>query len=120
MSASLRLAGAGLALICGIVPVMSAAVIGAATGAVACGITTDAVLSAAAGAGAFIDCRPIGVGDVIEGMAGAGIVGLALSAGGAAAGGSLEISDSGIDGAAPLSSRVIAILKVPSTITTTL
>src|SRR5882757_7145568 len=121
MSASLRLAGAGLALICGIVPVMSDAVIGAATGAATCGITTDAVLSAAAGAGAFIDCRPIGVGDVIEGMAGAGIVGLALSAGGGAAGGgSLEISDSGIDGAVPLSSSVIAILKVPSTITTTL
>src|SRR5882762_7154696 len=106
MSESLRLAGAGLALICGIVPVMSAAVIGAATGAAACGITTDAVLSGVIGRGALSDCRPIGVGDVIEGMAGTGIAGLALSAGGSAAGGgSLEISDSGIDGAAPLSSR---------------
>src|SRR4051812_40117001 len=118
MSASLRLAGAELALTCGIVPVMSVAAIAAATGAAACGITTDAVLSVL-GAGAFIDCRPIGVGDVIEGMA--GIVGLALSTGGGAAGGcSREISDSGIDGAVPLSNSVIAILKVPSTITTTL
>ena len=68
------------------------------------------------------DCRPIGVGEVIEGAAGAGAAGLALSsAGGWAEGcGSLEFSIAGICGALPLSSSVIAILKVPSTITTTL
>jgi hypothetical protein len=68
------------------------------------------------------DCRPIGVGDVIEGIAGAGAAGFAPSSAGGSAGGagSLEFSTAGNCGALPLSSSVIAILKVPSTITTTL
>ena len=68
------------------------------------------------------DCRPIGVGEVIEGAAGSGIAGLALSSagGGAAAGGAPDVSIAGIGGALPPSSSDIAILKVPSTITTTL
>jgi hypothetical protein len=68
------------------------------------------------------DCRPIGVGEVIEGAAGAGASGLALSLAGDCAGGagSLEFSIGGICGALPASSRVIAILKVLSTMTTTL
>src|SRR5206468_2825533 len=88
----------------------------------ACGITTDAAPSELAGAGTLMDWRPIGVGDVIEGMIEgmAGAAGLAVSAGSGADGGSLEISEPGIDGAVALSSSVIAILKVPSTITTTL
>ena len=71
----------------------------------------------------LLDCRPIGVGEVIEGAAGAaparGIVRLLPSARPEKAG-SLEFSIAGICGALPVSSSVIAILKVPSTITTTL
>ncbi len=65
------------------------------------------------------DCRPIGVGEVIEGV---GATGLALSCtGGCSAGAcSIELSIAGIGGAVSRSSSVIAILKVPSTITTTL
>ena len=76
----------------------------------------------AGGAELLSDCRPIGVGEVIEGAAGSGIAGLALSsAGGWAEGaGSLELSIAGGRGALPPSSSVIAILKVPSTMTTTL
>ena len=72
----------------------------------------------------FSDCLPIGVGEVIDGAGwiGAGAAGLAaLSAGDSVlAGASLECSMAGIGGGVPVSSRVIAILKVPSTITTTL
>src|SRR3984957_14477753 len=100
----------------GIVPVTSLGV---------CGIASDAVLSAASGAAVLNDCRPIGVGEVIEGdagTAGAGMAGLAVSPGGepTEGWGSLGFSIAGICGAVPLSSSVIAILKVPSTITTTL
>src|SRR5205085_11911948 len=103
---------------CGIVPVMSPDGVGGGIGVAACGIGTE-VLSGAPGAGALNDCRPIGVGDVIEGIAGAG-AGLALSAG-AVTGGSLDISVSGAGGCCvALSSSVIPILNVPSTITTTL
>ncbi len=103
----------------GIVPVISLDDIGETVG---CGIATDAVASDAFGAELFSDCRPIGVGEVIEGVigagaAGSGIAGLALSS---ADGGSLEFSIGGNCGALPPSSSVIAILKVPSTITTTL
>ena len=104
-------------------PVISPADTGEAVGiAAACGMATDAAPSVAPGAGLLNDCRPIGVGEVIEGVAGAGIAGLALSfAGGWAEGaGSLELSIAGSGGAVPLSSSVIAILKVPSTMTTTL
>ena len=98
----------------------TAAGIDAACGiAAGCGIATVAVPS---GVVLLNDCRPIGVGEVIEGIAGAGTAGLALScAGGCAAGVcSIELSIAGIGGAVSLSSSVIAILKVPSTITTTL
>jgi hypothetical protein len=85
-----------------------------------CGIGTEAMLSLAPVA-ALKDCRPIGVGDVIEGVVWAGIAGLApLAAGEAGAGASVELSAPGIAGGAPVSSSVIAILNVPSTITTTL
>src|SRR4051794_4704266 len=109
------LAGAGAA---GIAPVMSLADIGAA---VTCGITICA-LSSVFGAETLLDCRRIGVGEVIEGAAGAGIAGSAVfSAGDGATGAtSLEFSIGGICGALLVSSSVIAILKVPSTITTTL
>src|SRR5436305_13680277 len=80
---SLRPAGGGAGVggsACGIVPVMSAAVIGAANGAAAaCGIVAEAAVSETAGVGALSDCRPIGVGDVIDGIA--GTAGLTLSAG---------------------------------------
>ena len=101
---------------------MSPGEIGEAAGTAGCGIATDATLSLAAGAEPLSDCRPIGVGEVIEGVTASGVAGLALlSAGGwAAGGGSLEFSIGGICGALPPSSKVIAILKVPSTITTTL
>src|SRR5580692_10232579 len=86
--------------------------------AMACGIATDAVLSEASGAAVLSDCRPAGAGEVIDG---AGVTGLALlSAGFAGGDGSLESSIGGAGGGLPLSSSVIAILKVPSTITTTL
>jgi hypothetical protein len=85
-----------------------------------CGIGTEAMLSLAPVA-ALKDCRPIGVGDVIEGVVWAGIAGLApLAAGEAGDGASVELSAPGIAGGAPVSSSVIAILNVPSTITTTL
>src|SRR5579871_2458907 len=66
------------------------------------------------------DCFPIGVGDVIEGVICAGAAGLAPPLAGAAAGASAGLSTAGIAGGAPVSSRLIAILNVPSTITTTL
>ena len=76
----------------------------------------------AGGAELLSDCRPIGVGEVMEGAAGSGITGLALSSadGWAEGVGSLEFSMAGGRGALPPSSSVIAILKVPSTMMTTL
>ncbi len=105
----------------GIVPVTSLAE--AIEVPVACGIATDAVPSITFGPELLSDCRPIGVGEVIEGASGAGVAGLApLSAGDGAevGGGSLEFSMAGGGGGLPPSSSVIAILKVPSTMTTTL
>ena len=62
---------------------ISLADIGEATGAAAaCGIATEAVLSSVFGAELFCDCLPIGVGEVIEGIAGAGICDLAPSSAG--------------------------------------
>src|SRR5580698_5184777 len=66
------------------------------------------------------DCRPIGVGDVIEGIIGAGAELAPPLPAGAAAGASDEPSAAGIVAGVPVSSKLIAILKVPSTITTTL
>src|SRR5260221_2919776 len=87
---------------------------------VACGIATCA-LTSILGAEPLFDCRPIGAGEIIEGAAGADVAGLAVFSIGASAGGAGSVdSISGIDGALPVSSSVIAILKVPSTITTTL
>ena len=77
------------------------------------------MLSAASGAAGLNDCRPIGVGEVIEGIAGAGVAGFS-AAGGGAGGGSTEFSIDGGRGALPPSSSVIAILNEPSTMTTTL
>ena len=84
-------------------------------------------LSSVFGAEELFDCFSTGVGDIIKGVAGiagaAGIAGLAFSAGaGACAGGvgSLGCSIVGSCSTLPVSSSVIAILNVPSTITTTL
>ena len=89
--------------------------------AVAGGIAIRA-LSSVFGAEELFDCRPIGVGEIIEGAGAAGIAGLALLVGRRLRrGGRLAgLSIAGICGALPVSSSVIAILKVPSTITTTL
>src|SRR6202158_552134 len=77
---------ASAACMAGMLPVISLADIGKAVG---CGIATDAVASDALGAEPFRDCLPIGVGEVIEGVGGAGTTGLGLSFSG---GGSLRIS----------------------------
>src|SRR5258707_12175463 len=84
-------------------------------------MATDAAPSAALGAALLSDCRPIGVGEVIEGAAGAGIAGLAPSSAGDGAEGacSPELSMAGTCGMPP-SSRVIAILNQPSPVTTKL
>ncbi len=85
-------------------------------------MATDAAPSTALGAALLSDCRPIGVGEVIEGAAGAGIAGLLApsSAGDGAEGAcSLELSMADNCGMPP-SSSVIAILNEPSTMTTTL
>src|SRR3954447_127934 len=88
------------------------------------GISTEAELPvlAAAGAALFWDCRPIGVGEVIDGVTCSGVAGLFSTGGGACgAGAGDEFSIACGDGDELLpSSRFIAILKVPSTITTTL
>src|SRR5258705_11808931 len=111
----------GVAGTVGIVPVISPSGAGEAEGAWVCGMATDAAPSAALGAALLSDCRPIGVGEIIEGAAGAGMAGLApASAGGGAEGAcSLELSMAG-NCAMPPSSSVIAILNEPSTMTTTL
>jgi len=58
-------------------------------------------LSSGFGADMLFDCRSAGVGDISEGAAGAGIVGLALLSAGAGGGvaGSVEFSIPGIGGA---------------------
>src|SRR5713226_4644848 len=98
----------------GIAPVMSLPVIGKAG---TCGIATCA-LSSRLSAGVLLDCRPIGVGEVIDGAAGAGMAGAALLSVGKCTGAGSSIA--GIGGTLPVSSSGIAILKVLSTITTTL
>src|SRR5689334_14231348 len=97
----------------GIEPVISLPGTGAATGGDAPCVMVICELSSMLGADKLFDCRPSGVGEVIDGAAGAA----ALSAGESVAAGS---SIAGIGGAELVSSRFIAILKVPSTITTTL
>jgi hypothetical protein len=106
-----------------IAPVMS---LMAACGGAACGGTAIRVLSSVFGAEELFDCFSTGVGEIIKG-AGAGAAGIAgmvlLSAGAGActgAAGSLECSIIGSCSTLPVSSSVIAILNVPSTITTTL
>src|SRR5690349_5743960 len=116
-----------------IAPVMSLAAAGAGAGAStgACagggGGTAIRAPSSMFGAEELFDCFSTGVGDIIRGVAGiagaAGITGLMFSTGaGARAGaaGSLGCSIVGSCSTLPVSSSVIAILNVPSTITTTL
>src|SRR3954452_19111956 len=94
-------------------------------GAAVCGISTEAVplgLVTDPGAALFCDCFPIGGGEVIEGVTCSGAAGLLSTGGGARGAGSLDVFSIACgddDGLLP-SSRFIAILKVPSTITTTL
>src|SRR5437016_6267147 len=109
-----------------IAPVMSLTAAGA--GGVACGGTAIRALSSVFGPEELFDCFSTGVGDIIKGAAGivgaAGVVGLVLLSAGAGAcagaAGSLGCSIIGSCSTLPVSSSVIAILKVPSTITTTL
>src|ERR1041385_4270045 len=76
---------------CGIVPVMS-------PGGAGCGVTIRGIgtglLSGAPDAGGLNDCRPIGVGEVIDGIAGAG-AGLAFSTGAATGGSDISVSGAG-------------------------
>ena len=58
------------------VPVMSLLAAGCG---LSCGIATVAVLSGSVSIELLSDCRPIGVGEVNDGAAGAGIAGFALS-----------------------------------------
>src|SRR5689334_6069894 len=105
-----------------IAPVTSLAAAGAGA---ACGGATIRALSSVFGAEELFDCFSTGVGDIIRGPGAAGIAGLVLlsaGAGACAAGaaGSLGCSIIGSCSTLPVSSSVIAILNVPSTITTTL
>jgi hypothetical protein len=88
--------------------------------ALSCGMVREATPLLVADVVLLNDCRPIGVGDVIEGIIGAGAELAPPLPAGAAAGASDELSAAGIVAGVPVSSRLIAILKVPSTITTTL
>src|ERR1700704_1403529 len=118
---SLRLIGGTCAT--GTEPVISLVESGEADGIAAFGgISADAVPSEAFGVAPLNDCRPIGVGDVIEGMTGAGDAGLTASSAGHCIEGvcSPELSVAGSAGTLPPSSSVIASLKVPSTMITTL
>src|SRR3954467_12470373 len=87
------------------------------------GISTEAELpelAAGAGAALFWDCRPIGVGEVIDGVTCSGVAGLFSTGGGACgagAGDEFSIACGDGDGLLP-SSRFIATLKVPGHITT--
>jgi len=106
-----------------IAPVTSLAAVGAGA---AGGGTAIRALSSVLGAEELFDCFSTGVGEIIKG-AGAGAAGIAgmvlLSAGAGArigAAGSLGCSIIGSCSTLPVSSSVIAILNVPSTITTTL
>src|SRR4051812_33746293 len=105
-----------------IAPGMSLAAAGA--GGVACGGTAIPALSTAFRPEAYFDCFSTGVGEIIKGAGVTGNAGcFALSAGAGActgAAGSLECSIIGSCSTLPVSSSVIAILNVPSTITTTL
>src|ERR1700754_654678 len=88
----------------GIAPVISPEPMGATMGADAPCVIVICELSSMFGAEELFDCRPSGVGEVIDGAGGAAV----LSAG------ESEFVDSsmvGIDGAVPVSSRFIAILK---------
>src|SRR5271170_1200977 len=78
------------------------------------GMVTEAMLSLLPGVALLKDCRPIGIGDVIEGSLSAGLAPLSPGEAGDAP------STVGMPGGTPVSSSVIAILNVPSTITTTL
>ena len=93
-----------------------------AADAVACGGIRSRALSSVFGAEELFDCFSTGVGEIIDGGADAGAAGLVAFSAGACVGvaGSTEFSIPGICGALPVSSSVIAVLKVPSTITTTL
>src|SRR3954453_3750532 len=81
------------------------------------GISTEAELPelAAAGAALFWDCRPIGVGEVIDGVTCSGVAGLFSTGGGACgAGAGDEFSIACGDGGGMRAfGRVIAILKWP-------
>jgi hypothetical protein len=117
-----------VALAWGTVSVPVTSVAGAADvglGCAAAGALSELGGAPGVGAGASGDCRPIGVGDVIDGSTGPGAAGLfSLSTGSGVSGvASLEMSfetSLGGDGGEPPSSSVIAILKELSTITTTL
>src|SRR5438445_6788062 len=107
--------------IVGIAPVTSLA---AGEDGAACGGTAIRALSSVFGAAELFDCFSTGVGDIIKGAGAAGVAGLVLLSAGAGAcagaAGSLECSIIGSCSTLPVSSSVIAILKVPSTMTTTL
>src|SRR6478672_466514 len=65
---------------------------GAAAGT--CGISTDAVpagVVTVTGAVLFCDCRPIGVGDVIDGVTCSGVAGRLSTGGGAWGAGALDV-----------------------------
>src|SRR4051794_3094216 len=79
------------------------------------GISTEAELPelAAAGAALFWDCRPIGVGEVIDGETCSGVAGLFSTGGGACGagtGGEISLARGGGGGLLP-SGRVIAIFE---------
>src|SRR5947208_2274251 len=107
--------------IVGIAPVTSLA---AGEDGAACGGTAIRALSSVFGAEELFDCFSTGVGEIIKGAGTAGVAGLGLLSAGAGActgaAGSLDCSIIGSCSTLPVSSSVIAILKVPSTITTTL
>jgi hypothetical protein len=101
-----------------IAPVMSVA---AAGDGAACGGIAIRALSSVFGAEELFDCFSTGVGEIIKGAGVAGLVLLSVGAGDCAgAAGSPDCSIIGSCSTLPVSSSVIAILNVPSTITTTL
>src|SRR3954468_1749040 len=117
---------ASLPPVAGIVVIAPVTSLAAAGAGAAGGGTAIRALSSVLGAEELFDCFSTGVGEIIKG-AGAGAAGIAgmvlLSAGAGArigAAGSLGCSIIGRCSTLPVSSSVIAILNVPSTITTTL